>query len=147
MALAVMSLAVQDQTVEGRWEAKAEASRQLAVAGKPALVPLGVAAPGAQTAWAGPARNPVARAAAEEMMRSVTCALFHVRIGREKTTKTVMEGTCRIGGRGLDHPPLPHLATAPPRCAASGPVLKAEMQLQAREAWLPWGRFRRLCRR
>jgi hypothetical protein len=50
MALAVMSLAVQDQTVEGRWEAKAEASRQLAVAGKPALVPLGEAAPGAQTA-------------------------------------------------------------------------------------------------
>ena len=77
-------------------------------------------------------------------MRSITCELFHVGLGREKATKTVMEGTCRIGGRGLDLPPLPHPATAPPRCAASGPVLKAEMQFQAREAWVPWGRFRRL---
>ena len=50
MALAAMALAVQKQAVEGRWEAKAEAGRQLVVAGKPALVPLGVAAPGAQTA-------------------------------------------------------------------------------------------------
>ncbi len=38
MALAAMALAVQKQAAEGRWEAKAEASRQLAVAGKPALV-------------------------------------------------------------------------------------------------------------
>jgi hypothetical protein len=50
MALAAMALAVQKQAVEGRWGAKAQASQQLAVAGKPALVPLGEAAPGAQTA-------------------------------------------------------------------------------------------------
>jgi hypothetical protein len=77
-------------------------------------------------------------------MHGITCALYHVELGREKMTKTVVEGTCRIGGRGLGLPPLPYPATAPPRCAASEFVLKAEMQLQARVAWVTWGRFRRL---
>jgi hypothetical protein len=122
------------------------AGRQLAVAGKPALIPLGVVALGAQagTSEAGPARGPAARTAAEKVMHSITYALYHVELGREKAMKTVVEGTCRIGGRGLDLPPLPHPATSPPRCAASEFVLKAEMQLQARVAWVTCGRFRRL---
>jgi hypothetical protein len=93
--------------------------RQLAVVGEPALVPLGVANPGAQAAQAGTseaklARDPAARTAAGEAMRWITSE--H---GRGKATKSVVEGTCRIGGRGVDRPPRPHPATAPPRCAAS----------------------------
>ncbi len=43
-----MALAARKLAVEERLEAKA--GRQLAVAGKPALIPLGLAAPGAQAA-------------------------------------------------------------------------------------------------
>jgi hypothetical protein len=55
-------------------ESTAKAGRRLVVAGKPALIPLGVATPGAPAAWAGtsdakPARSPSARTAAKETRR------------------------------------------------------------------------------
>jgi hypothetical protein len=58
-------------------ESTAKAGRRLVVAGKPALIPLGVATPGAPAApaaWAGTsearqARSPTARTAAKEALR------------------------------------------------------------------------------
>jgi hypothetical protein len=110
---------------------------QLAVVGEPALVPLGVAIPGAQagTSEAKPARDP-ARTAAEEAMRWMTSEHR-----RGKAMKSVVEGTCSIGGRGIDLPPRQHPATAPPRCATSEFFWGVGLQLQAKVVWVAWGRF------
>jgi hypothetical protein len=95
----------------------AMAGRLAAVVDGPAWLPLEVATPGTQAAQAGtpeekPACVPAARAATGEARRWMTCES-----GREKAAKSVVDRSCRIEGRG-DHPPHPHPATAPPRCAA-----------------------------
>jgi hypothetical protein len=61
-----------------------------------------------------PARDPAARTAANVAMTWMTSGLERV-----KATETLVEGSCKIGGRGVNLPPLPHPATAPPRYASS----------------------------
>jgi hypothetical protein len=98
----------------------AMADHLAAMADRPVQLPLGVATLGTRAAQAGmpevkPAHVPAALAATEETRRLMTCES-----GVAKTAKSVVEGLCRIEGRGGDHPPHPLPATTPPHCATSG---------------------------
>jgi hypothetical protein len=91
-----MALAAWKLAVEVKWAAMA--GQQQAVVGKPVLIPLGVAIPGAQAVYAGtseakPARDPAARMAVNVAMQWMMSGLERV-----KATETLVEGSCRIGG-------------------------------------------------
>ncbi len=61
-----------------------------------------------------PARGPAAQTAAEKAMRWKASEIV-----RGKTTKTVVRGMYRIGGRRVNHPLIPHRAIAPTHCNVS----------------------------
>ncbi len=96
------------------------------MAGKPALIPLGVTALRAPAALAGmseakPARGPAARSAAREAIRWMALRWMASEVLRGMATETVVTRMYRVGGRGASRPLLPHHVIALVRCDVSEP--------------------------